>query len=99
MDIYRAMQAVKFAIRELNIFLAFSWRDWSATMIPASVFAVGAVRHTGQHSIPSIASDYLVLLLWLATYAYLFNLTNQIVGIDEDRINKPDRPHFWESDT
>ena len=91
---YRAVQAVDFVICELGIFFAFSWRDWSATTIPASIFAVGAVKHidTGQHSISSIASNYLFLLLWLATYVYLFNLTNQIVGIEEDRINKPDRP-------
>ncbi|TDL26804.1 hypothetical protein BD410DRAFT_825296 [Rickenella mellea] len=28
----------------------------------------------------------------LTPYVYFFNLSNQITGVDEDRINKPDRP-------
>lgn len=41
------------------------------------------------HSIPL---KYLFLLSWLTPYVYFFNLSNQITGVDEDRIDKPDRP-------
>ncbi|THU80418.1 hypothetical protein K435DRAFT_695715 [Dendrothele bispora CBS 962.96] len=40
----------------------------------------------------SIFQNYLFLVLWLVPYVYFFNLSNQITGIDEDFINKPDRP-------
>ncbi|THH15937.1 hypothetical protein EW146_g4625 [Bondarzewia mesenterica] len=76
-------------IRELDIFLGFSWRDWSTTIIPGSIFAVGAMRGL---PIPSIITHYLFLVSWLTPYIYFFNLSNQITGVDEDRINKPDRP-------
>jgi len=74
---------------EFEIFLQFSWRDWSATIIPGSIFAVGAVQST-QPSL--IIFRYILLLSWLTPYIYFFNLLNQITGVDEDRINKPDRP-------
>ena len=31
-------------------------------------------------------------LLYFFLYQYSFNLSNQIAGIEEDKINKPDRP-------
>ncbi|KAF9068321.1 hypothetical protein BDP27DRAFT_1327449 [Rhodocollybia butyracea] len=39
-----------------------------------------------------IFRSYLFLILWLTLYIYWFNLSNQITGVEEDRINKPDRP-------
>jgi len=78
-------------VRELDIFLGFSWRDWSTTIIPGSIFAVGAMR-SASLSLPSTISKYLLLVSWLTPYIYFFNLSNQITGVDEDRINKPDRP-------
>ncbi|TDL26779.1 hypothetical protein BD410DRAFT_782838 [Rickenella mellea] len=75
--------------RELDIFLGFSWRDWSTTIIPGSIFAIGAMPGL---PIPSIITNYLFLVSWLTPYIYFFNLSNQITGVDEDRINKPDRP-------
>ncbi|KAF9260426.1 hypothetical protein L218DRAFT_989569 [Marasmius fiardii PR-910] len=40
----------------------------------------------------SVVPRYLFLTLWLTLYVYFFNLSNQITGIEEDRINKPGRP-------
>ncbi|TDL26293.1 hypothetical protein BD410DRAFT_576058 [Rickenella mellea] len=76
-------------VRELDLFWGFSWRDWSASIIAGSIFAVGAMPGL---SIPSIITNYLFLVSWLIPYVYFFNLSNQIIGVDEDRINKPDRP-------
>ncbi|THV07130.1 hypothetical protein K435DRAFT_631608, partial [Dendrothele bispora CBS 962.96] len=77
-------------VHELDVFLGFSWRDWSTTLIPGSIFSIGAMR-TLSHK-PTIFQSYLFLVLWLTPYIYFFNLSNQITGIDEDRIDKPDRP-------
>ena len=78
---------------EFEIFLHFSRRDWSATIIPGSIFAVGAVRSSQPTpSLMSMISRYILLLSWLTPYVYFFNLFSQIMGVDEDWINKPDRP-------
>ncbi|KAL0947604.1 hypothetical protein HGRIS_013693 [Hohenbuehelia grisea] len=76
---------------EITLFFAFSWRDWSATLIPASIFAIGAMR--GADDTPRhLATKYLFLVAWMTGYIYFFNLLNQVTGFEEDRINKPDRP-------
>ncbi|TFY76372.1 hypothetical protein EWM64_g7644 [Hericium alpestre] len=75
--------------RELDVFFGFSWRDWSTTIIPGSIFAVGAMRDLPP---VTLIKNYLFLVTWLTPYIYFFNLSNQITGVDEDKINKPDRP-------
>ncbi|KAF9258687.1 hypothetical protein L218DRAFT_1063146 [Marasmius fiardii PR-910] len=72
------------------LFLGFSWRDWSATIIPGSLFSIGAMRTHSDTS--SIVPRYLLLTLWLTLYIYFCNLWDQITGIEEDRIDKSDRP-------
>lgn len=76
---------------ELDIFLQFSWQDWSATIIPGSIFSIGAMR-SARLPLPSIISNYLLLISWLTSFVYFFNLSNQITGLNEDRVNKPNRP-------
>ncbi|KAJ7253289.1 UbiA prenyltransferase family-domain-containing protein [Mycena rebaudengoi] len=66
-------------------------KDWTATIIPGSTWAVGAIA-TGQPSAASLLYHLPRLIVWLTLYIYFFNLTNQITGIDEDRVNKPGRP-------
>ncbi|KAF9062685.1 UbiA prenyltransferase family-domain-containing protein [Rhodocollybia butyracea] len=75
---------------EFIIFLGFSWRDWSTTIIPGSIFSIGAMRTLPPSS--AILHSYLFLILWLTLFVYWFNLSNQIAGVEEDLINKPDRP-------
>ncbi|KAJ6586281.1 UbiA prenyltransferase family [Mycena vulgaris] len=76
---------------ELDIFLAFSWRDWSATIIPGSIWGIGAALE-GHVSLTSILYRFLRLVVWLTLYVYFFDLSNQLTGVAEDRVNKPDRP-------
>ncbi|KDR71875.1 hypothetical protein GALMADRAFT_126848 [Galerina marginata CBS 339.88] len=76
---------------EFNVFLDFSWRDWSASIIAGSIFSVGAMRSSLLQP-TAIFTNYLSLLLWLIPYVYFLNLSNQITGVEEDVINKPDRP-------
>ncbi|KZT22668.1 hypothetical protein NEOLEDRAFT_1149891 [Neolentinus lepideus HHB14362 ss-1] len=77
--------------RESGIFFGFSWRDWSATIIPGSIIAVAAMRNVTL-SLSSMVFAHLCLVIWLTHFVYLVTLSNQITGVDEDRINKPDRP-------
>lgn len=72
---------------ELRLFFNFTWRDWSATIIPSLIVATCAVQHA---SLP--AWNVVRFIPWIVCYVYFFDLSNQIVGIEEDRINKPDRP-------
>ena len=78
-------------LRELDIFLGFSWRDLTVTLIPGSIFAFGALRSSHQ-SLAANVSNLLFLTLWLTLFIYFFALSNQITGVDEDRVNKPGRP-------
>ncbi|TFY81381.1 hypothetical protein EWM64_g2637 [Hericium alpestre] len=76
---------------EIDIFFSFSRRDWSATIIPGSIFAVGAIAASDLPP-TTLVARYLLFVCWLTLCLYFFNLSNQITGIDEDKINKPDRP-------
>ncbi|TFK56353.1 hypothetical protein OE88DRAFT_1803080 [Heliocybe sulcata] len=78
-------------VHEFSIFFAFSWRDWSTTLVPGSILAVAAARST-TIPLPATIFNYVRLVIWLTHYVYLVDLSNQITGVEEDRINKPDRP-------
>jgi len=83
--------ATNFVLRELDIFFAFSWRDWSASIIPGLLFSTSAARASGLPAI-ILLSRYILLIVWITFYIYSFNLNNQIFGIAADQIDKPDRP-------
>ena len=78
-------------LQEAHLIWQFIWRDVWATIIPGMLFLVA-----GWQTQPSSFSGFLACcgcgLLYFLLYIYTFNLANQIVGIEEDRINKPDRP-------
>ncbi|KAJ6460132.1 UbiA prenyltransferase family-domain-containing protein [Mycena vitilis] len=78
---------------ELAAFWAFTWRDWSASLIPGMMYTTAALRSLNPtpstvHVAHSLARSFVYFLL----YIYSFDLANQISGLAEDRINKPDRP-------
>lgn len=73
-----------FFTSEFRLFFNFTRRDWSATLIPGLIVATWAVQRA---SLP--AWNIVRFIPWTACYLYFFNLSNQIVGIDEDHINKP----------
>ena len=74
---------------ELQLFYRFMWRDIPAAVLPGVAFTLVAVKHHGS-------TNYVPALLWslfyFCLYIYTFNLCNQYTGVEEDRINKPDRP-------
>ncbi|KAA1466785.1 hypothetical protein DENSPDRAFT_926134 [Dentipellis sp. KUC8613] len=75
--------------RELDVFLGFTWRDWSTTLIPGSLFVFSALRGL---PLTEAIRNYVLLVLWLSLFVYFFTLSNQITGVEEDKVNKPDRP-------
>ena len=76
-------------IWELQLCYRFMWRDIPAAVLPGVAFTLVAVKHHGS-------TNYVPALLWslfyFCLYIYTFNLCNQYTGVEEDRINKPDRP-------
>lgn len=75
--------------------ITLSWRfiagDLSSTIVPALLF-LGAAwnRQTVSNGELVRAVAYGLVYFWL--YVYVFCLSNQLAGIEEDRVNKPYRP-------
>ncbi|KAJ7463964.1 UbiA prenyltransferase family [Mycena latifolia] len=88
----RLQWAIAGIVHELDIFFAFSWRDWSTTLIPGSIWGVGAAVASPPSPPTALFYRFPRLILWVTFFVYFFTLSNQIVGVDEDRVNKPDRP-------
>jgi 4-hydroxybenzoate polyprenyltransferase len=83
-----ALNRVRFEARLSWLFMR---RDISATIVPSLMFlaAAGLSRHLGATEL-LLALAAGTLYSWL--YCYVFCLSNQIEGLEEDRLNKPDRP-------
>ena len=77
--------------RELRLVWAFIRYDISTTLVPALLFTLAAYKET-QPSLISRLDTIALSLVYFLLYAYVFCLSNQIVGVEEDRRNKPDRP-------
>ncbi|KAJ7628887.1 UbiA prenyltransferase family-domain-containing protein, partial [Roridomyces roridus] len=80
------------AHHELLIFWRFTWRDWSAAIIPGMLRTVAALCSQHSPSVEFVLGALGRSLVYFILYQYVFNIANQITGLDEDRINKPDRP-------
>ena len=76
-------------LQELQLSYRFMWRDIPAAVLPGVAFTLLAVKHHGS---TDFVSALLRSLLYFYLYLYSFNLCNQYTGVEEDRINKPDRP-------
>lgn len=77
-------------LREIYLSWRFISRDISTTIIPGVLYSIAARLSISAPSFDLIVIGQGILYFWL--YIYLFCLSNQITGIDEDRHNKPDRP-------
>lgn len=79
-------------LNEIELFLLFSWRDWSVTIIPGTVFASGFLSSPSLYPVSLMLRNYALVSTWLSLFIYSFNLSTQCCSIEEDRLNKPDRP-------
>lgn len=78
--------------REIVLQWSFIHRDVSATLVPASLFVLAAwASMPGAHLLP-LGSALIRGAVYFWLYILTFCLSNQLAGIDEDRLNKPDRP-------
>lgn len=77
--------------RELHLCWQFISGDLSSAIVPALIFFLAAwqQRGLGNAGLP-LALAQCLLYFWL--YLWCFCLANQLVGVEEDRLNKPHRP-------
>jgi len=75
-------------VREMRLSWAFVRYDFSSTVVPAMLFVLAASRSAGQFDVATLAGAAAYFFL----YVYTFAVSNQITGLEEDRLNKPDRP-------
>lgn len=75
--------------------LVLSWlfikSDISATLVPTLLFTIAAWRSTSD-SLYDLVAALASGLIYFWLYVLTFCLSNQLVGVNEDRINKPYRP-------
>lgn len=91
MQLAEAVGWPRFILRELWVSWRFIGGDVSSAVIPPLLFLVAAAGHGGLgvgEVVGAVGRG--LLYFWLFTYA--FNLSNQLVGVEEDRVNKPHRP-------
>lgn len=77
--------------REIQLNWRFVGRDASTTIIPGMLFLIAAGtnrRMPMEVLLPTLLRG--LTYFWL--YVTIFCLSNQLVGMEEDRANKPDRP-------
>ncbi len=76
---------------ELLLVWHFIVRDLSSTLAPATLWTLAAWQSSGADwaALPMIL---LRSTLYFTLYIFIFCLVNQMVGLEEDRLNKPDRP-------
>jgi len=74
-------------LSEVYIWYRFSGRDLIICLCSMSALLIG-LFYRGKATL----SDVALIMLQNILHLYVFNLFNQINGIEEDRVNKPDRP-------
>lgn len=74
--------------RELALGWHFIRYDVSSTVVPATLAVIAAGRWHGEFDIGTLVLSVIYFVL----YIYSFAVSNQIIGLEEDRRNKPDRP-------
>ncbi|KAJ7677970.1 UbiA prenyltransferase [Mycena polygramma] len=77
---------------ELRVFWGFTWRDWSSSLFPATIYTIAALRSLDSVPNELIIRSHIRCTVYFLLYIYSFDIANQINGVPEDLINKPDRP-------
>lgn len=76
---------------ELHLSWQFISGDISSAIVPALLFLLAAWQQQGL-GVPGLPLALGQCLLYFWLYLWCFCLANQLVGIEEDRLNKPHRP-------
>lgn len=92
---YPTSDACLHGLDRIHYELWLSWlfikSDISATIVPTFLFTIAAWRSTSD-SLYDLVAALASGLIYFWLYVLTFCLSNQLVGVDEDRINKPYRP-------
>ncbi|MCY1083477.1 UbiA family prenyltransferase [Archangium lansingense] len=91
MHLAEPMAWPRLMMRELWVSWRFIGGDVSSAVIPPLLFLVAASGHEGLGAL-EVAWGLCRGLLYFWLFTYAFNLSNQLVGVEEDRVNKPHRP-------
>ncbi|MFK7797411.1 MAG: UbiA family prenyltransferase [Aureispira sp.] len=75
---------------ESRLFWLFTKRDLIVTVVPCSLFMLVSLSTLSQPL--AYISNFLLGLVYFALFIYQFTVSNQIHGLEEDKIDKPDRP-------
>jgi 4-hydroxybenzoate polyprenyltransferase len=80
-----------FVAREIKLTWLFIYRDISATILPGTVLVL--VSWWNNNAKWNVLPVYILhMMLHMGLSIYTFCLSNQVVAIEEDRANKPNRP-------
>ncbi|KAF9020362.1 hypothetical protein BDZ89DRAFT_1103284 [Hymenopellis radicata] len=77
--------------KELKLCWGFVRRDLGTGLLPVPAFTLASLlyKNTPTEEMPRLVA---AAFLYGFLYLYSFVVANQITGVDEDKINKPDRP-------
>jgi 4-hydroxybenzoate polyprenyltransferase len=79
-------------LEEIRIAYRFIGRDVPLIVAPALLMAATALRATGPHPALAWARGLVGSAVFSTLFLFTFCLGNQIVGVEEDTLNKPQRP-------
>lgn len=86
-----SLNVVTLLRKELEITYRLVFRDLSASVIPGLLMVLAATRVSGSWGLLECFGNVAGCLAYFGLAIYAFCLCNQVVGIEEDRLNKPDR--------
>lgn len=78
-------------VAEMHLLWVVIRGDLTATLVPVSLFTITAWQASDQSGL-LLLPDMLRAWVYFTGYIAMFCFSNQIVGVEEDRINKPHRP-------
>ncbi len=79
-------------IAEIQLNWRFIHRDMLVSLVPGLLFGTTALLNYPAHSSLELAGILLKEIIYCWLCITTFCLSSQLVGIEEDRLNKPDRP-------
>lgn len=77
--------------QEARLTWRFVYRDLPTTVAAAAAFVPAGARHHAL-SPEAAALAFLKAVVFMGVYIYVFAVANQLSGVQEDSVNKPDRP-------